>query len=234
MNIQKRLNLFYRLLNKHFDITVEGLENINPDKNYVFVMNHLSILDVPLAFAVIVPRSNIWVHLFIIDSFYFALYPVTKSIGAMRVSRFQKTKGGKKFNKAQLRKGIRRLKKGRSVLIYPEGSIYGGKTTRILKGGTGAVRMAIESKTEILPMGIKNTNTAYPWLNLSKNPFKTDRKVPITITVGKPISLESFYHLSFDDFSDEKKKILRDITDDIMENLSTLSKVPFVNVPYSK
>ena len=45
-------------------------------------------------------------------------------------------------------------------MVYPEGTTVGGP--EILEGHTGAMRMAIEAKVPILPVGITGTEDTYP------------------------------------------------------------------------
>ncbi|MFX1238232.1 MAG: 1-acyl-sn-glycerol-3-phosphate acyltransferase [Promethearchaeota archaeon] len=55
---------------------------------------------------------------------------------------------------------IERLKEGELVMIYPEGTTHGGPD--ILEGHTGAVRLAIEAKVPIIPVGITGTENSFP------------------------------------------------------------------------
>ena len=52
------------------------------------------------------------------------------------------------------------LANGDLVMVYPEGTTVGGP--EVLEGHTGAVRMAIEAKVPILPVGITGTEDTYP------------------------------------------------------------------------
>ena len=53
------------------------------------------------------------------------------------------------------------LERGKLVLVYPEGTTNtgGGK---LLEGHTGAVRLAIEAKVPIIPIGVTGTENIYP------------------------------------------------------------------------
>lgn len=53
-----------------------------------------------------------------------------------------------------------RLNEGELVLVYPEGTTVGGP--EILEGHTGAMRLAIECKVPIIPIGITGTENTYP------------------------------------------------------------------------
>jgi 1-acyl-sn-glycerol-3-phosphate acyltransferase len=56
--------------------------------------------------------------------------------------------------------GKKCLENGDLVMVYPEGTTVGGP--EVLEGHTGAVRMAIEAKVPILPIGITGTEETYP------------------------------------------------------------------------
>ncbi len=53
-----------------------------------------------------------------------------------------------------------RLKEGELVMVYPEGTTVGGP--EVVEGHTGAVRLAIEAKVPIIPIGITGTENTFP------------------------------------------------------------------------
>jgi len=53
------------------------------------------------------------------------------------------------------------LKRGELVLVYPEGTTNKGGG-ELLEGHTGAVRLAIEAKVPIIPIGVTGTENIYP------------------------------------------------------------------------
>ena len=140
---QNRLNRLYKLVNNNFQLHITGSEHIDPDKNYIFAMNHQSIMDIPIAFAVLVPRTNQKITLFLSHIFYAIFFPLTRPLGVLRIN-MKKGKSLKsiQFNQGQIIKGVRRLRLGGSALIYPEGSIVGGLNSNILRGETGVIRLA--------------------------------------------------------------------------------------------
>jgi len=57
--------------------------------------------------------------------------------------------------------GIKCLKEGDLVVVYPEGTTGTGGGV-LLEGHTGAIRMAIEAQVPIIPIGITGTEDTYP------------------------------------------------------------------------
>jgi 1-acyl-sn-glycerol-3-phosphate acyltransferase len=53
-----------------------------------------------------------------------------------------------------------RLEDGKLVVVYPEGTTHSGPD--VLEGHTGAVRLAIDAKVPIIPIGITGTENTYP------------------------------------------------------------------------
>jgi len=220
---QDRLTPLYSLLKKKLDIRCTGLENIDPDKNYVFVMNHQSIADIPIAFSLLVPITNRKINLFLSHRFYDFFWPLALPLGVIRVSMDKKSKKAREYNRKQLEKGVKRLGSGGSVLVYPEGIIYGGLSNEILHAETGAIRLALRAKVPIIPIGTRNSNKAYPFLLKTKNPFVIKSGHPIHIKVGKEIDLDKYADLDLSRYSKSNKQVLRHLTDEIMTKVAKLS-----------
>lgn len=226
---QNKLNPLYKLVNKNFHIHISGLENIDRDKNYIFAMNHQSIMDIPIAFAVLVPLTNQRLILFLSHIFYAIFFPLTRPLGVLRINMNKgKSKRIIRFNQGQIIRGIRRLRLGSSALIYPEGTTVGGKESNILRGETGVIRLALRSGIPIIPIGIQGSNHAYPFLVKSNNPFNLKAKHPIYINIGNPICLKEHQSVDVKRHSDDAQIILRNLTDRLMEKLAELSGLPKV------
>ncbi len=226
---QNKLGPLYKIVNKNFQIHITGLENIDRDKNYIFAMNHQSIMDIPIAFSVLVPHTNQRIILFLSHYFYAIFFPLTRPLGVLRIN-MNKGKSGKitRFNQGQVLKGIRRLRLGSSALIYPEGSIIGGLDSNILRGETGVIRLALRSGTPIIPIGIRGSNHAYPLALKTKNPFAFRTKHPIHINIGPPIYLDEHREVNVKRYSEDARIALRQLTDHLMDKLADLSGLPRV------
>lgn len=224
---QNKLRPLYKLVNKHFEINITGLENIERDQNYIFAMNHQSIMDIPIAFSMLVPLTNQKIILFLSHYFYAIFFPLTRPLGVLRIN-MNKGKSTRvtRFNQGQVLKGIRRLRLGSSALIYPEGSIVGGLEGNILRGETGVIRLALRSGIPIVPIGIRGSNHAYPFALRTKNPFTFRTKHPIHINIGNPICLEEHREMDVKRYSEDVRITLRHLTEHLMDKLAELSGLP--------
>ncbi|HEY5889876.1 MAG TPA: lysophospholipid acyltransferase family protein [Acidimicrobiia bacterium] len=135
------------------ELTVVGSENIEAGKSYVVVANHLSTLDIMVCFlAVPLPiRYLAKKELFRIP----ILAQGMRAVGIVEVDR-----SARSAIHAQVNSQSKELiEKGRSLIIYPEG-------TRPRNGALdpfkkGAFTMAIASQLPILPVTIHGTHEAW-------------------------------------------------------------------------
>jgi 1-acyl-sn-glycerol-3-phosphate acyltransferase len=224
---QTKLRPLYKRIEKNFSIQTTGLENIKRDQNYIFAMNHLSVMDIPITYSVLAPQTNLKINLFLNHIFYTIFFPLTLPLDAISINMNKgKSKRAVRHNRAQLEKGIGKLKQGNSVLIYPEGGMPGAKENIVSRGETGAVRLAVRTGTPVIPIGVSGTNHAYPFTVYTNNPFKHKSEIPIEITVGKPICYKKYKSLDLESYSDKNRSKLRRLTEDLMVILSRLSGLP--------
>jgi len=117
---------------------------LEKDKQYIFIANHISYLDIPVIFTSIRKR-----HLRVLGKAEMKKIPIFGFIysrGAVMVDRSDAEKRAKSVRHL---KSI--LKKGISIFIYPEGTF--NETHQPLKDFyDGAFRIAIETKTPIRPI----------------------------------------------------------------------------------
>lgn len=134
-------------------LTVVGAERIDPGRSYVVVANHLSTLDIMACFvAVPIPiRYLAKKELFRIP----ILAQGMRAVGIVEVDRSARSAIHAEVN----RKSRAVVEKGRSLIIYPEG-------TRPRDGALdpfkkGAFTMAIASRLPVLPVTIHGTYEAW-------------------------------------------------------------------------
>ncbi len=153
-------------------VTVKGLENIDPKKTYIICANHLSLIDIPLLFAVLPFRVRFLAKrsLFYIPIFGWSLYIA----GFIPVDRGVTSKA-----RRSIERGARRIKKGPSLIVFPEGTRSSVDGVNHFK--TGAFTMAIRSSIPVLPVAIRGTFDVIPKTSLKVVPG------PANVIIGKPI-----------------------------------------------
>ena len=224
---QYKLGPLYKFVNNQFKIHITGLDHIERDRNYIFAMNHQSIMDIPIAFAALVPQTDKKIILFLNQIFYAIFYPLTRPLDVLRINmKKRKSRKSSRFNQGQVTKGIRKLRLGSSALIFPEGTTAGGLESAILRGETGVIRLALKSGIPIIPIGIRGSNHAYPFLLKTYNPFVFRLKQPIYITIGSPIYLKTPPGVDVKHCSENTRILLRQLTDQLMDQLAVLSGLP--------
>ncbi|HOT10729.1 MAG TPA: alpha/beta fold hydrolase, partial [Polyangiaceae bacterium] len=91
------------------------------------------------------------------------------------------------------------------------------RSTGLLRGKTGAVRLAISAGVPIVPVGVSGTGRAlppeiYPRLEVLRMPGAS----PIRIRFGEPIDYSQYHGQEVD------KEVLRELTDELMRRISEL------------
>ena len=156
-------------------VTIEGLENIDPNRNYIFVCNHLSYADTPVIL------SSIPVN--------FRFMAKKELFNIPFLGTHLRTAAHIPIDSANPREGIRSLSGGAkliqerkmSVLIFPEGGRTEGKLEAFREG---AAYLAIKSGTAVIPMALIGTREVLPMHS------KVCRGGPVTLRIGEPISTE--------------------------------------------
>jgi len=192
---------------------VEGEENIPEDGAAIFASNHLSFSD-SIFLPLVLPRQMT----FLAKSDYFtgrglkgrATAAFFKAVGQVPVDR-----SGGGAGEAALSSGLKILRRGEFLGIYPEGTR--SPDGRLYRGRTGVARMALESGVPVLPVAMIGTDKAQP----------TGKKVPkimrIGIRIGTPLDFSRYEGMEDDRF------VLRSITDEIIYELMLLSGQEYVD-----
>ncbi len=135
-------------------IEVEGLENVDPSRSYVFMANHLSFLDGPLLFYVIPQRVRV-----ILKKSIFRIPvvgPGMRFVGFVPVDR-KRASGGKR----SIDEAARMMKqKGYSFLIFPEGTR--SRTGQLQSFKRGGFFLAVAARAAIIPITIRGTFELMP------------------------------------------------------------------------
>ena len=192
---------------------VEGAEHIPQEGAAIFASNHLSFSD-SIFLPLVVPRKVT----FLAKADYFTGSGVkgklTKGffsgVGQVPIDR-----SGGAASEAALQTGLRILREGNLLGLYPEGTR--SPDGRLYRGKTGVARMALEAGVPVIPVAMINTDVVQP----------TGKKIPklgrVGIRVGKPLDFSRYQGMEGDRF------VLRSITDEIMYELMLLSGQEYVD-----
>ena len=186
---------------------IDGKENLSREENFIVASNHQSHIDSWLIMYALNERLK-KVH------FLGAKEGISGLIKFSTLYYFTDTIAfDRKHVKREkvLRKLEDILKKGRIVIIYPEGN--SNAKAELLKGKTGVAELALKTGKPVIPIGIS----------------KEEKSSKRTIRIGKPIYFleekELFGRTNKE--SEDYHFILRKVTDKIMKEISKLCKKPY-------
>jgi len=179
--------------------SVNGLENLDPNKNYIFAGNHTSALDIPLAFSGLpywlVPIAKVELKP------VFILGWVMDTAGHIWVDRRRSDLALKSLNNAK----VSLVKKPRSILLFPEGTrTTDGSLAPFKRGG---LLLSLDTKLPIVPIAFVGTYDM-----LKKGSFRM-KGYQIELRIGKPVNTNQYSHktrkLLADDIRLKVKDLLR-------------------------
>jgi 1-acyl-sn-glycerol-3-phosphate acyltransferase len=192
---------------------VEGSEHIPQQGAAIFASNHLSFSD-SIFLPLVVPRKIT----FLAKADYFTGKGVkgklTKGFFA-GVGQVPIDRSGGAASERALQTGLRILRDGNLLGLYPEGTR--SPDGRLYRGKTGVARMALEAGVPVIPVAMINTDVVQP----------TGKKIPklgrVGVRIGKPLDFSRYQGMEGDRF------VLRSITDEIMYELMLLSGQEYVD-----
>lgn len=139
-----------------FDIA--GLENLPDTGSFLLVSNHRSYFDVA-AIALVVARRGRRTRFLGKKELFDApvVGQVARALGGIAVER-EGAAGG------ALAAGERVLRAGEGLVVLPQGTIPRGRAffDPVLKGKTGAARLAARTGAPVIPLGLWNTEAVWP------------------------------------------------------------------------
>jgi 1-acyl-sn-glycerol-3-phosphate acyltransferase len=170
-------------------IVVTGREHLQKGKHYIIVANHQSLLDI-LAVCAALPINFKFLAKRELFRIPFMGWSMTAA-GYIPVDR-----ASHKSGRDAMHRITRVLKKGVSVLLFPEGTRSPDGKIHAFK--MGAFKLARENNVEILPLVVDGTGQALPkksWLIKKKSTFR--------VSIGKPVSLDDFPDSSMEEAKEE-------------------------------
>lgn len=186
-----------------------GLDNLPRKKPYIIAVNHASFAD-PVFMTValrkklgsdvrhiyfIAKRKIIWL--------IFTYRVAEKLFNLLIINPRKKEKVVERAEKLLARKKI--------LAVFFEGTR--SWTGRVQKGKTGTVRIALDTKLPVVPIGLVGTRDFWPRGKIFPR-FKKN----IRVNVGRPISFKKYYNKKIN------KKLLRELTGIIEDEVKKLIK----------
>jgi 1-acyl-sn-glycerol-3-phosphate acyltransferase len=172
-------------------LEVTGQENVDPNRPTIYVANHQSSLDIPVGF-VAVP-----VNFRYIAKHQLQYVPIIGwylwAAGHIFINR-----GNREKAVSSLEEAARKVRNGKSVFVYVEGTR--SDDGRILPFKKGAFALAMKAGVPIVPVTIEGTGTVMP-----KNSWNITPGV-VRVKIGKPIDTTAF-----GDDRDALVKAVRDV-----------------------
>jgi 1-acyl-sn-glycerol-3-phosphate acyltransferase len=176
----------YTWLNPLWNVKISGLEHIDRRKVYVMVCNHQSLADIPVIYRIF--RHFKWVA----KSSLFRI-PI---IGCnLQLNRSIRGERGMKSQRKKFYLCEKNIRRGSSLMIFPEGTRSPDGQLLSFKGG--AFLIAAQQQTDIVPMVIDGTahliprNRFRPFCRqtirlhvLPPVPYKTHRTMTVQETAG--------------------------------------------------
>jgi len=192
---------------------VKGWENI-PKRNFILAPNHSSHLDQLAAGYICVPRKFHYIgqidqyrgtDRILLNILYFVA-------GVIRVHR-----KNEESKKEAVEKSIEVLKKGASLVIYPEGTRT--RNGKIGEGKLGIAKIFLKTGVPILPVGIKGTFELMP----PGTGFPKIKRI-VKINIGKPLFFKEEFEKAknLNEDSIEYQEILEKITKRVMDEIKNL------------
>jgi 1-acyl-sn-glycerol-3-phosphate acyltransferase len=183
-----------------FKPVVETEEEILPNKNYMFIANHASLIDVMLMLAVMKNP---------------AVFVGKKEVRKIPVFGYVARKTSILVNRgnAESRKEVyisaqEKLNQGLSIAIFPEGLVPEEQVT-LAPFKNGAFRLAIEHQIPIVPMTFYDVKKRFSWKFFSGSPGK------LRVKIHKFIQTEG---LTLDDMEATKQKAFSIIHNELVND----------------
>jgi 6-phosphofructokinase 1 len=192
----------------------QGRENLPRRGPVILASNHLSFADhffgpLPL------PRKVV----FLAKAEYFTgrglkgllIKAFFSGVGQIPIDR-----GGGQASERALGAGLRVLANGSVLGIYPEGTR--SPDGRLYKGKTGVARLALESRAPVVPCAMIDTFEFLP-----TGSARPQWRIRPGVRFGKPLDFSQYYG------RESEARVLRTVTDEIMESIHKLSGQEYVD-----
>ena len=193
---------------------VVGLEHVPKQGPVILASNHLSFID-SIFLPLVVDRPVV----FLAKSEYFTgkgLKGWATRLFFQAANQLPIDRSGGKASEASLNTGLRVLREGSILGIYPEGTR--SPDGRLYRGRTGVARMVLEAGVPVVPVAMIGTAEVMP---IGTRLPKVRR---VGIVFGEALDFRRFEGMEGDRF------VLRSVTDELVYDLRALSDQEYVDV----
>ncbi len=155
------------------NVSVMGLDHINPAQPHVYAANHISAMDIPVLY------QSLPFQFRIVANKYLFNYPFL-GWHLRRSGQIAIDGASPRATFKSLLRAVEDLKHRMSVVIFPEGGR--SVTGRVMPFMNGAFYLAIKAQVEVVPVAIVGTFELLPMNSFHISPR------PVQLIIGKPIS----------------------------------------------
>jgi 1-acyl-sn-glycerol-3-phosphate acyltransferase len=187
-------------------LDVEGADHVPDEGRAIIASNHLSFMD-HLFVAAAVDRP---IH-FLSKAEHFENPAKAFLFEKLNVIPLERGAG----DKEAFHKSIQILEQGKLFGIYPEGTR--SPDGRLYKGHTGVARLALTTKSPVVPAAMIDTHHVLPKGELVPS-FES-----AAVRFGEPLYFDEYYGRQND------RKVAREVTDQVMHTLRDLSGQEYVD-----
>lgn len=186
-----------------FDWRFEGLEHVPPEGPALVAANHISYFD-PLAHGYLLVKAGRRPR-YLTKIELFRLPVIGQVLRGARQIPVRRGSG----DRAPVEFGARALRDGEVVVVYPESTVTTNPDFSPMRGKTGIARLTLATGVPVIPLAV--WGSAPVWQR-GKRDLKYGR--PIWVKAGPPLDFSQHEE------GKEDPAVLRQVTDEIMGNLS--------------
>lgn len=190
MNPNNKLKIFYtihiiKMVNfiSGAKVKVEGIENLTKETNVLYVANHKSMVDPCLIYQALktkgptaASKSELW-----------NIKPLIPFLDAFRIIKINR--GSDREAAKSIVEGIKYIKDGNGVIIFPEGGIKTREVEQMVAIKPGAYKLAVKSEAVIQPMAIIGSS------KIAKRKFFSPF-VNVTVRILPPLTYDDYKDLN--------------------------------------
>jgi len=165
---------------------IAGVDHVPPSGPVLLASNHRSYFDVA-ALAIVAARIGRPVRFMGKQELFDApvIGRIARALGGIPVDR-------EAHSGAPMREAAAALRAGEVVLVLPQGTIPRGASffDPLLRGKTGVARLAAETGSAVLPVGLWGTEQVWPRSSSIPNMTTVLRPPMVTVRVGTPVPVD--------------------------------------------